>query len=304
MSQVSAQQQFRKRQLPLFFLLYLLSRIPFGALYVLSDGLAWLFWKVIKYRKKVVLQNLENAFPEHSAEVRLQIAREFYRNLTDVFLETIKLTSLTKAGLLARVKLVDDNGMADLVRGGQSVIIVGSHHCNWEWVFAMGPASFPFPVDGVYKPLSSAFFENYMRYIRSRFGGQPVKMKETLRHLVTHKNQPRVLAMIADQTPPFGEIQHWTQFLHQETAFYAGAEKLARSFNYPVFFLHTHRSGRGKYTFRIQRIDNLLKPETASQSAFPLTDVYARRLENLIREEPSAYLWSHRRWKHKRPVTS
>ena len=293
---------FRKRDLPLYWLLYVISLLPFGVLYIISDGLSWLFWNVIKYRKKVVLENLSASFPEKTPHDRQIIGREFYRNLTDVILETVKLTSVTEAEIRDRIKVLHHQQLVDLVAEGKSFVILASHHCNWEWIYTIGILKYNLPIHGVYKPLTSAFFEEYMRYIRTRFGGVLIKMKDTMRHLVSTRHEPKAVSMVADQTPPFSEIQHWTNFMNQETGFYAGAEKIAKAFNLPVYFVHSHRTGRGRYQLIIERIDNQVLPGAAGKSNFPQIDIYAQKLEGLIRSEPQSYLWSHRRWKHKRPA--
>jgi len=302
MSQQSPTSVFRKRDLPLYYLLYLVSLLPFAVLYKFSDGLSWLFWNVIKYRKNVVLNNLQASFPGLTEQKKMQIGREFYRNLTDVILETVKLTSISAEELKSRIYVENNQALIDHVAAGNSFVILASHHCNWEWVFAIGPSAYDLAIYGVYKPLKSTFFETYMRYIRTRQGGVLIKMKETMRQLVTTRREPKAVSMVADQTPPFGEIQHWTYFLNQETAFYAGAEKIAKAFNYPVYFVHSHRLSRGHYKLIVERIDDQVTPERAEASNFPIIDIYAEKLEALIKSEPAAYLWSHKRWKHKRSV--
>jgi KDO2-lipid IV(A) lauroyltransferase len=123
-------------------------------------------------------------------------------------------------------------------------------------------------------------------------------MKDTLRHLIQHKKQPRLFCMLSDQTPPKSEIQYWTTFMNQDAGFFVGADKIASSFKMPIYFIHAQRMGRGRYTFKLVPI----RPsEQAQQTAFPVTEEFARMLENWIRKNPADYLWSHRRWKHNRP---
>jgi KDO2-lipid IV(A) lauroyltransferase len=294
--------KLRKRDYPLWFLLQGLSRLPFPVLYTLSTLVYYLLYYVTGYRRKVVFQNLERSFPEKRPGEIKAIAKKFYRNLADIIFEVIKLGSITQAEMGRRVRYKNPELLQHYMDKGMTIIALGSHACNWEWGM---PASFSYsqdPVDGVYKPLHNLFFEQYMRFLRSRLGPTPVKMKEVLRHLIQHRKQPRMLCLLSDQTPPGGEIQYWTTFLNQDTAFYVGADKLAQAFKYPVIFIAARRLGRGRYEFSFELLQEAGVIATGSE--YPVTEAYARTLESWIRQYPADYLWSHRRWKHARPAGS
>ena len=139
-----------------------------------------------------------------------------------------------------------------------------------------------------------------MRFLRSRLGPTPVKMKEVLRHLIQQRKKARMLCLLSDQTPPGGEIQYWTSFMNQDTPFYVGADKLSEAFRYPVIFIAARRLGRGRYEFAFELLQDAGIKEKVSE--YPVTEAYARTLENWIRQYPADYLWSHRRWKHVRPA--
>jgi KDO2-lipid IV(A) lauroyltransferase len=284
---------------PLWWLLQGISSLPFSVLYILAKGVYGLLFYVIGYRKKVVLSNLCNAFPEKSdLEIKV-ITKQFYRNLADIIFEIIKLGTISKEEIGRRVQYENTELVQYYLDKGLTVITLGSHACNWEWGLASASNFFKEPADGVYKPLTNTFFEIYMRFLRSRLDANPVKMKEVLRHLLKHRHEPRLLALLSDQTPPRGEIQYWTTFLNQDTAFYVGADKLANAFKYPVVFIGVTRMGRGYYKFSFELLRDAGIVEKATE--YPVTEAYARTLEKWIQQYPSDYLWSHRRWKHKRP---
>ena len=247
-------------------------------------------------------QNLVNAFPEKSATEIDKLVPAFYRNLCDIMVETLKLLSLNAEELTKRVKLTNTEIINPFIAAGKPVLVMGSHLANWEWALNAGVVNFNVPLDGIYKPLSNEFFDWLMLRLRSKLGGHLVPMKDTLRDFMRRKNIPRIISMLSDQTPPRGEIQYWTTFLNQETPFFVGADKLAASFKYPVLFLGAHRVKRGYYEFRFEMLHDLEAPLGSEE--FPITERYARQLENWIRQYPADYLWSHRRWKHKRPVVS
>ncbi|GEO05866.1 acetyltransferase [Adhaeribacter aerolatus] len=291
----------RKRDYPLWWLLQGLSHLPFGILYLLADFVYVLLFYVFKYRKKVVYHNLNNSFPDKDAAEIQRIAKQFYHNLADIIFEILKLGSISTADLRRRAHFQNPEILQAYLDKGLSVLTLGSHACNWEWGLASSPGFLNFPADGVYKPLQNNFFEQYMRFLRSRLGPNPLPMKEVLRHLVRHRQESRLVALLSDQIPPRGEIQYWTSFLNQDTGFYVGADKLAATFKYPVVFIKVVRRGRGYYLFSFELLAEPGAVTTAEE--YKVTEAYARHLEISIRENPADYLWSHRRWKHKRPAS-
>lgn len=297
------------RRHPGWWGIWLISLLPLPVLHLLADGLALLLQYVVGYRRQVVEQNLTNSFPEKTAAERARITRQFYRNLADILVETVKLATISADELQARFTYPDTDILTDRLRAGQTVLVLGSHQNNWEWVLPSGQQEFrAFRIDGVYRPLSSAFGEALLTYLRTRLGGLLVKMQDVGRNMVRLRGVPRVLSMIADQTPTSGEIQFYTPFLHQDTPFFVGADKLAASLQLPVLYFYTVRLGRGRYEGRFRLLYDGVTPlppppkrVTDNLHDHPITEAYARVLEADIRAAPASYLWSHRRWKNARP---
>jgi len=290
----------RKRDFPLWWLLQGISYLPFRILYFLADCLYFILYYVLGYRKKVVYNNLRNSFPDKTTTEIKSIAKQFYHNLADIIFEILKLGTISKAEMCRRAQFQNPELMQAYIDKGLTVLVLGSHACNWEWALASSPCYVNAPADGVYKPLQNDFFEKYMRFLRSRLGPNPLPMKEVLRHMIRNRQEPRLVALLSDQIPPRGEIQYWTSFLNQDTGFYVGAEKLAATFKYPVVFISVMRQQRGYYLFSFEL---LAEPGAVAQAGeYKITEAYARTLEKLVKQYPANYLWSHRRWKHKRPV--
>ncbi|MFD3002024.1 lysophospholipid acyltransferase family protein [Pontibacter toksunensis] len=286
---------------PLWFFLKGLSLLPLPVLHVLSDFLYSVVYYIVGYRKKVVLQNLRNAFPEKSEQEIKQIAKGFYKQLADVVVETLKLSSMSAEEMRRRITFTNQYLLDDLVKQGTPVLTMGSHAANWEWVLPAGAVQFGFPTNGIYKSLHNPFFEAYMLHTRSQLGARLIEMKDTSRDFVRNRKVPRVVAMLSDQTPMRSEIQYWTTFLHQDTPFYVGAEKLSNMFGYPVLYLDVQRTSRGHYTLTFETITDGTQPKPATEDHYPITEEFARKLEATICRSPADYLWTHKRWKHKRP---
>nr|WP_255710096.1 lysophospholipid acyltransferase family protein [Pontibacter harenae] len=278
-----------------------LSLLPLSVLYLLSSFLYLLVYYVIGYRKKVVLQNLRNSFPDKGEQEIKRICKDFYKQFTDVIVEILKLASMSKSEMQSRITFTNQELLDNFVQQGKPVITMGAHVGNWEWILPAGAVQFSFPAEGIYKPLTNAFFEEFMLHVRSNLGARLIKMKETMRDFVKNRKVPRVIAMLSDQTPPFGEIHYWTNFLHQETAFYVGAEKLSNSFNYPVLYLDVQRAKRGHYILTFETITDGQQDLSAMGVEYSITEIFAQKLEATLRRSPADYLWTHKRWKHKRP---
>lgn len=273
-----------------------LSRLPFSWLYALSDLLYLVLAYVVRYRRRVIVQNLSTAFPEKTARDINKLTRGFYRNLTDLIVETIKLPALSADELLRRVRFQNPELISSRIAAGQPVIILASHQSNWEWLPASAQLN-GIIADSVYKQLSSPFFENLMREIRSTFGVNPIPMHRLLRDVAVRRHVPRAIALVADQIPASPEVAYWLPFLNHETAFYPGPEKLARSLQLPVFYVEMVRVRRGYYDVTLH---TLAEPPYNDLPDEAILTRYRDRLERTIQATPSDWLWSHKRWKHQR----
>ena len=283
----------------MWWILLAVSKLPFPLLYLLSDFLYLILYRFLGYRKKVVKQYLERSFAVKSASEIEKLIPAFYRNLCDVIVETLKLATVSKTELKRRTSFPDSE-LFNTASSAGPTLVMGSHQANWEWALSGAAVHFNFQVDGVYKVLTNPFFEWFMLRTRSRLGPHMVNTKETLKDFIRRKNIPRTVSLLSDQTPPKGEIQYWTNFLNQDTAFFVGGDKLAASFKYPVFFVECIRVKRGFYEFRVTLLSDI--NTNSENEAFPVTERYARKLEKSIQENPADYLWSHKRWKHTKPV--
>jgi Kdo2-lipid IVA lauroyltransferase/acyltransferase len=289
-----------KSKTTLFFF-KLIASLPFGILYRLSDGLFLLAFYVIRYRRTVVDDNLRAAFPEKTSSERYQIARQYYRNLCDLIIELIKSLKVTQAELLQRMEVIAPEVFMEPFKRGEIGITVVSHTINWEWGPMLANIHGLQNSQVIYRPLSSAFFDQLMLAIRSRFGTTPIPEKQTFRYFVEGQQTPRLIGIAADVVPASIEGQYWTDFFGQKTVFYTGTEKLARKFNYRVFYTQIKRLGRGKYQMEMSI---LAQPPYDNLPPNSITEAYVRRLEADIKANPSNWLWSHRRWKHKYPAES
>ena len=278
-------------------LLYGLALLPLPVLYLLSDLCYLLIYHVIGYRKAVVRANLRNSFPERSTTELRAIERRFYRWFCDLWLETLKTLTLSGEGVKRMVQMGDHEALKRYHAQGRSVILVMGHLGNWE----LGGARFSqlglHPLYVIYHPLSNPHFERLIAHMRTRLGNRLYAMNEVLRSMLRDRHQVTATAFIADQSPP-PESATWLTFLGQDTAVFNGTEKIARKLGYPVLYVWIRRERRGRYRMNIEE---LVADPTATAPG-EISAIHSARLERDIRLQPEVWLWTHRRWKHKRPV--
>ncbi|MCD4681158.1 MAG: lysophospholipid acyltransferase family protein [Bacteroidales bacterium] len=277
-------------------ILRLLSLLPFWFVYIKSDFLFLIIYYIVGYRKKVVYQNLRNSFPEKSSWEIRQIAKKFYHNLSDVIWEQIKLRGMSNEQSQKRMVFKNTDILDKLNKKNKSVIGLIGHTGNWEWVCIFSKMVMPYPTFALYKPLSNKFFNKYLLRVRTKFGLKMISSQHAMRHFINNKNELTFTFMAADQTPIESEIQYWTNFLNQNTPVFTGAEKIARSLDLAVVYVDVKRIKRGYFEANIVELCD----DAASSKENEITEKYMRLLEKSIIEQPDNWLWSHRRWKHKR----
>lgn len=276
----------------IFGLLYLVSLLPFFILYRISDVAAFLLYKVFGYRKAVVMENLRFSFPEKPESELKKIAKKFYRNFTDNWIETIKLLSISKKELNKRVSSNVDVFIQLYKEGKASQLNLG-HFFNWEYMTVYTGINQPSVFLTVYLPQSSAITNRLFIYIRSRWGNPQLPSTDMARSIMPWRRKQYVLALGADQSPPQSENAYWLYFLNRPTGFLKGPEKFARIQNVPVVMMTTTKPKRGYYHFEYF----LLADNPKNLADGELIRRYVKHLEENIHLQPEIYLWSHRRWK-------
>lgn len=279
--------------------LYLISLLPFPVFYLFSDFIYFLLYRVVGYRKKVVFENLKNSFPEKSYNELKKIEKDFYRYLCDLFLETIKTLTISRNEAVKRCKFNAKTTLVfnELANKNQSCIIVMGHYGNWEWAGNSFSLQCKQQLYVIYHPLSNKYFDKLMYDLRTRFGTKLYAMKDTMREMIRNKNEVNATAFIADQTPS-PDSAYWTTFMNQDTPVFWGTEKIAQKLNYPIVYITIKKIKRGYY-----EVDSeLLINEPKNTSLGEISELHTRKLESDIITQPSIWLWSHRRWKHKKNV--
>jgi KDO2-lipid IV(A) lauroyltransferase len=271
---------------------------PFWILYIYSDFIFFLFYHILGYRKDVVLENLKNSFPHKSDSELQEIVKGFYKNLSDVIVESLKGLSMSKKELLKRYKVITSE-VADKYHGqNRSVIAVASHYCNWEWGVLCFSLQLKHNSVGLYKPMSNKYIDNYIRSRRAAWGMNLVSIYETAEYFEQKNLEPSIYFMIADQSPGDYNKAHWIDFLNQETACLHGPEKYAKLYDLPVVYADVERIKRGYYEVSFLNIE----PNPREKPQGEITLAYMKTLENIILEKPENWLWSHKRWKRKRSI--
>lgn len=279
-------------------MLKFLSRVPLRALYAFAGFLYVLAYYVVRHRHKVIEEQLAKVFPDMGEAQRAAIHKRYLRNFCDVLMEVLKSLSMSAADMTARVRILNLGAAQEHLDAGKSVMLVTSHLCNWEWLLHGTVLQLGYPMDAAYKPLHDPWAERLMLGVRSRFGARLIPAKDLLADFLRRRGVVRALAMNADQAPVSTDKRYWTQFLGQDTAFYIGAEQIARAARLPLLYLGMRRVRRGYYEVEVQRLwdgREALEPNG-------ITERYARACEADVLKSPADWLWSYRRWRLKKPL--
>jgi Kdo2-lipid IVA lauroyltransferase/acyltransferase len=276
------------------FFIKLLSRLPFSTLYAFSDFLFFVSYHIVRYRRKLVRKNLLNSFPEKALDEIKKIEEDFYRNLCDYSVETLKLLTISREELTKRMSFNHKGFLEQFVDRNQSIIFLASHQFNWEWSLVSASINFPMDIDFVYQPVNNTFFDKITLMSRSRFGAYPIARDEVARELVKRKNILRGIAIVADQYPGYKNDKKFpVLFLNQDTVFFMGANNVAVLSQYPAVYYSLKKVKRGYY----EAFPHIVAMPPYNKTDTSVVENYVKLVEKVIQQDPAGWLWSHNRWK-------
>lgn len=289
----------------MYYLIYaffwLITLLPIQLLYGFTNLLYYLIYYIVGYRRKVVRRNISNAFPEKSLNGIKEIERKFYRFFSDIFIETFAQIHFSKAQISKRMTYKNVDIITDQYAKNKSVMLMTAHYGNWEWYSSLAMV---LPPDktfyGVYKQLSNRHMDRLIQHLRTKFGGGSIESQSLYKTMLRMKadNKLGAFIMVADQRPFPTSSRHWMTFMNQDTPVFIGTEQLAKKFDYPVVLMNVKRLKRGYYCCEFEMIAE--NPKACANNE--ITEKYIHLLEQKINKNPEYWLWTHNRWKHKRPV--
>ena len=277
-------------------LLYAFAYLPTPALYKLADVLAFFLRVVIKYRKEVVYTNLKNSFPEKSEQEIDEIARQSYTNLADRVAENIKCLTIKEKEFLMRCEVEDIDHILNFYRSGKDVVMLIAHAGCWEWAGYVAHTRSKFNIYGVYSPATNKYFNDLVISTRGKMGMRLISMKDTSNYFKEKKEDVNLHIFFSDQSPSNPNNAYWTKFLNQDTPFFYGGARYAIKHSCAVVFANIIQLRRGYYTVRLSTI----KEDATNCTSDEIVQRFAELLEQQLKERPADWLWSHKRWKHKR----
>ena len=285
---------------PLYFYFWLHALLPLKILYILSDILFFPMFYIVRYRRKLVYQNMKDSFPEKSEKEIRRMEKAFYHHFCDYIVETIKLLHISDKETRKRVKFHNTEALQEIVDNGGSCLMLLGHYGNWEFVPSvtlwMRKGSVIFAQ--IYRPLKNKWFDRFFLKLRGRYHSECIAKQDTLRSILRYKSsgRPSVTGFMADQTPSPANIHHWVNFLNHDTPVFTGVEKIAHKVGFSVFYFDVEKIKRGYYSVTIREISK--NPKETEE--FEITNKYMEMMETTILRAPEYWLWTHNRWKHKR----
>lgn len=280
-------------------ILYSISLLPLGVLYLFADLIFFLTYYVAGYRKKVVRSNLRNAFPEKSEKEIRKISKKFYRNLADYMMETLKCFSISQEELDRRHTYSNLEVFDEFKEEGRDVMMMAGHIFNWEWFLGTVKHLPTEKTTALYHRIYNSFWDEKVNAMRARFGTVAVDKNQAVRYMLNQPNNGETTYLfIADQSPKKHHIHYDVKFLNQDTPVFSAFDKLAEKLNMGVVFCRTEKIKRGHYHTTFEKIS----PKGEKFESMEVVDQFFEKLERTIREQPDNWLWSHKRWKHKKGI--
>ena len=278
-------------------IIWLISILPFRLLYLFSDFVCFWVYTVFGYRKKVVRQNIAMALPHLSEKERLTIEKKFYSHMCDMFLEMIKTMSISQKEMEKRFKFTNLDLYRDMEKKGKSIALLCAHYASYEWAVSMN-YHITFEGYGIYKKISNKYFDKLIKDIRSKFKATLLNTRETIPTIERNykTNHLSVYGLASDQSPQASKAYHWAPFMGIETPVHTGAEMLAKRYDMNVIFLKNKKVKRGYYEATFEFMGD--NPKEVPN--YEISEDFLRRVEKQILEAPEFYLWTHKRWKHKK----
>jgi lauroyl/myristoyl acyltransferase len=277
--------------------LWIISILPFRIFYWLSDGVYFLIYYIIGYRKKVVRANLALALPHLNGEERLTIEKKSYRHLCDMFMEMIKTMTISSKEMNKRFVITNIELIKEYEQKEKSIMLLASHYASWEWLITLNQ-KVGYQGVGVYKKLSNKYFDKLIRDIRSKYNTELVNTSKTIPYIARNQKQGilSIYGLPSDQSPKANRIFHWNSFMGIEVPVHTGPELLAKRYDLNVIFAKVKKIRRGYYEATLIPISD----DSQSVPDFGITDAFIQEVEKQIYEAPEYYFWTHKRWKHKR----
>lgn len=276
-------------------LIWIISILPFRILYAISDLIYLFIYYVIGYRKKVVLNNLNLAFPEKSTKELIKIRKKFYHHFVDVFMEMIKSFTVSNEEIYKRYKYPNIDFFKELYKDGKSVILVGPHYANWEWIMSLD-SFVEYKGYAAYTKVANKYFNDKVLKSRAKFGTNLVQTSKIITEIQYNKknNIQAMYGLLSDQSPQLKKTFYWREFFGIKVPVHTGAEMLAKKYNMNVVYMNVKKVKRGYYETTFSLITN----DAQSYANYKLTDIFIEKVEEQIRKQPEYYFWTHKRFKH------
>lgn len=277
-------------------LIWFISILPFRILYFISDIFYVLIYYIIRYRRKTVLDNLKLAFPEKSTEELLEIRMKFYHHFIDIFIEMIKSFTVSKEEIYKHYKYPNIDFFTDLYKDGKSVILVGPHYANWEWIMSLD-SFVAYKGYAAFTKVNNQYFNDKVLKSREKFGTHLIQTSKIISEIIYNQknNIQSMYGLLSDQSPQLKKTFYWRDFFGVKVPVHTGGEMLAKKYNMNVVYMDVKKVKRGYYETTFSLITN----DASKHPDYELTDIFIDKVEKQVRKQPEYYFWTHKRFKHK-----
>ena len=294
----------RPRQLldySLLYLLFLLARpLPRGFLLAIGRGLGTFVCKVVRFRRRVVLDNLQHAFGGEMDDREIKnLALSFYRNLGMTLMEFLSFPGMKQADFLELVDIEGVEHFKTTVNEGRGALLVSGHFGNWEMMGARVAAEGQ-KVSFIVKEQTNSRVDRIQNDIRHRAGIGTIRSGgASIREMIRALRNKELIGLVGDQDA--GPEGYFTEFLGRQASVFRGTAYFAWKLKVPIVTGFIFRQPDGRHKVMVDP-PVAADPDWDEETAVArLTEIHVQRLEAAIRKAPDHYFWLHRRWKTRPP---
>jgi KDO2-lipid IV(A) lauroyltransferase len=250
-------------------------------------------WK----RRKIALENMRRCLPKLDSRGRQRLLRENYAHYGILALEILHLFSPIQGHYRAYIKRISSFEGLERWRKvhelGKGVLIVSGHMANWEAMAGSG-SMLGIPIMMVTRHLKPEWLHKKIEAQRRSVDVRCVYPPRTMPSIMKALRKGESVGLVMDQyaPPPMGVP---VPFFGTRVDTLAAVGTLAQRTGAGIVFCTQERDALGVVHVVISEPFELGQ---AIEDPVKATELLVKRIEDMIRKNPTQWLWVHRRFKN------
>lgn len=276
----------------LIFLSFVLSRLRFRGLWFCAKILGCLVFDLFRIRRRLILRNLEIAFPEWPNKQRVTVGRASVSHFIQTILELFTAPYLFPQ---AKYTIVGREHIEQALSLGHGMYGLCIHMSNWEFLCHASSKEYG-QVHVVVKPIGRGVVADFIAQVRKKIGYTLVPrgaMGQAGRMILEILNRQEMVGCIVDQRRSRGKN---LPFFGRLAPTNISLTKLYALHPAPILPVTLRREKPGVFVityYPLLRLGDVPLPEPEEDA---LSLAISQKAEEMVRENPAEYFWMHNRW--------